>query len=180
MRDQTHRRDGHTVRNNQMTDYASRATDQAVATDTRAACDRGTACNCGMCTDDDVVGDLDLVVEADVLLEHGVFDRTAIESLADGLRRDYEQHQAELAEHRRRKLLRIGVALGVAMLVAAAVVVVSGLYMGRPNAPAPSAASEPAELRATLTEQAGSLHQADAVTALAIAAKEIGASRRAA
>jgi sigma-B regulation protein RsbU (phosphoserine phosphatase) len=37
-----------------------------------------------------------------------------------------------------------------------------------------------AELRATLTEQAGSLHQADDVTALAIAAKEAGASRRAA
>lgn len=37
-----------------------------------------------------------------------------------------------------------------------------------------------AELRGKLTEQAGSLHQADDVTALAIAAKDVGAARRAA
>lgn len=68
-------------------------------------------------------------------VRHTLVDRTAIDSLADGLRRDYERHQAELAAERGAKLLRIGAALGVAMIVAAAVVVLSGLYMRPSRAP---------------------------------------------
>lgn len=75
-------------------------------------------------------------------VRHTLVDRAAIESLADGLRRDYERHQAELAEQRRRKLLRIGAATGVAMIVAAAVVVLSGLFMRPSSAPTPSVALE--------------------------------------
>lgn len=78
-------------------------------------------------------------------VRHTLVDRAAIDSLADGLRRDYERHQAELAAERRAKLLRIGAALGVAMLVAAAVVVLSGLYVRPARAPEASlgAGTEP-------------------------------------
>jgi hypothetical protein len=86
-------------------------------------------------------------------VRHTLVDRTAIESLADGLRRDYEQHQAELREQRRSKLLRVGAALGVAMLVAAAVVVLSGLFMRPSSAPTPSAALDP-EARADAAPRA--------------------------
>jgi hypothetical protein len=78
-------------------------------------------------------------------VRHTLVDRTAIESLADGLRRDYERHQAELAEQRRKKLLGLGAALGVAMIVAAAVVVLSGLFMRPSSTPTPSAALEAKE-----------------------------------
>lgn len=90
-------------------------------------------------------------------VRHTLVDRTAIDSLADGLRRDYERHQAELAAERRAKLLRIGAALGVAMLVAAAVVVLSGLYMRPSRTPEanPTAGAEPPAAVALDAQAAG-------------------------
>lgn len=81
-------------------------------------------------------------------VRHTLVDRAAIESLTDGLRRDYERHQSELAEQRRKKLLRVGAALGIAMLVAAAVVVLSGLYVRSARAPEAGASTGSEQPRA--------------------------------
>ena len=77
--DQAHRGDGHTVGNRQMTNYASRAANQAVAAHPRAAGNRGAAGYGGVGADHHVVGDLDEIVDLGPLPDDGGTERTTVD-----------------------------------------------------------------------------------------------------